>query len=128
MTTSYNRFVLMTDAQWLHVLPMVHQADGTMGNLINHLKTVTYSDSAYPMVIGTVCVVRCTGFMAGGVAWHSSLGTDDGVFYRCHYAENILFSDSQGEWRIFRNTMQYGNGMTLDKHQYVARLEQINHE
>ena len=126
MTTSYNRFVIMTDAQWLHVLPMVHQADGAMGNLINHLKTVTYIDATYPMVIGTVCVVRCTGFMAGGVAWHSSAETHDGVFYRCHYAENILFSDSQGEWRIYRNTMHYGNGMTLDKHQYVARLEYIN--
>ena len=126
MTTTYNRFILMTDAQWLAVLPMVHQADGTMGNLINHLKTVTYSESVYPMVVGTVCVMRATGYMAGSVAWHSSLGSGEGTFYRCQYAENIVFSDSQGEWRIYRNTMHYGNGMTLDKHQYVARLEYIN--
>jgi hypothetical protein len=127
MTTIYNRFIIMTDAQWLHVLPMVHQPDGAMGNLINHLKTTTtYIDATYPMPIGTVCVVRATGFMAGGVAWHSSPGTDGSVFYRCQYVENITFSDSQGEWRVWRNTMHYGNGVTLDKHQYVARLEYIN--
>jgi hypothetical protein len=66
--------------------------------------------------------------MAGGVAWHSSPGTDGSVFYRCQYVENITFSDSQGEWRVWRNTMHYGNGVTLDKHQYVARLENINDE
>jgi len=126
MTTIYNRFIVMTDAQWLHVLAMVHQPDGTMGNLINHLKITSYLDATYPMPIGTVCVVRATGFMAGGVAWHSSPGTDGSVFYRCQYVENILFSDSQGEWRVWRNTMYYGNGVTLDKHQYVARLENIN--
>jgi len=128
MTTIYNRFIVMTDAQWLHVLAMVHQADGTMGNLINHLKTTSYLDATYPMPVGTVYVVRATGFMAGGVAWHSSPGTDGSVFYRCQYVENITFSDSQGEWRVWRNTMYYGNGVTLDKHQYVARLENLNHD
>lgn len=128
MTIAYDRFVIMTDDQWLRVLPMVHQPDGTMGNLINHLKTTIYLESTYPMVIGTVRVLRCTGFCAGGVAWHSSLGSGEGNFYRCQYAENIVFSDSQGEWRVIRNTLHYGNGVTLDKHQYVARLEHINHE
>jgi hypothetical protein len=128
MATSYNQFLIMTNAQWQEALPLVHSENGTMGALVNYLKTRAIIESAYPMPIGTVCVVRCTGFMAGGVAWHSTAGTADGVFYRCQYPENTVFSDSQGEWRIYRNTMQYGDGVSLDKHQYVARLEKINHE
>ena len=122
---NYDRFVIMTMEQWQKALPLVHSEVGTMGGLVQYMNAQGMLDSQYPMMIGTVRLVRVAGMLATATAWHSSIG-QNGVFYRSTAKENELLTDSQGSWRVYRNTMQFGNGLKLDSHQYVARLEQIS--
>jgi hypothetical protein len=123
----FDRYVIMTMEQWHIALPMVHSEVGTMGSLIYYINTKGMLDSQHPMMVGTVLVVRVSGKMATATSWHSLTG-QNGVFYRSTAKENEVLTDSQGSWRIYRNTMQHGNGIKLDEHQYVARLEQIYHD